>query len=276
MAHSDDWDTVDPGDLLRPVLGLLRTYARALLMYKPASAPRATSWFLTRPRVSAPPTTAVNWTCRSARPRRRQGRGDGTEVSAAGRQVRGAALDRQGDVPERPGVLRGLPEPAGRLQGPVQSKGVNTDSAITTPDDYTVVFHLKQAFGGFDNMAALSQTAPTSRPRTPARSTAEHVISTGLHMFDVVETGKRYTLKRTRRDQATDLIRKALPDGYEIDAQGRAERPGQPADLGVTWTWTSRASVLRRPRRGKVLSDLELKKRADNPTIPRLQYMSIS
>ena len=69
------------------------------------------------------------------------------------------------------------------------SKGVNTDSAITTPDDYTVVFHLKQAFGGFDNMAALSQTAPVPEAKDTGAKYREHVISTGPYMFDVVETG---------------------------------------------------------------------------------------
>ena len=40
-----------------------------------------------------------------------------------GRQVRGPALDRQGDLPERAGLLRAVPEPAGRVQGSVQVAG---------------------------------------------------------------------------------------------------------------------------------------------------------
>ena len=31
-------------------------------------------------------------------------------------------------------------------KGPYKSPDVNTDSAIETPDDYTIVFHLKQPF----------------------------------------------------------------------------------------------------------------------------------
>jgi peptide/nickel transport system substrate-binding protein len=274
MAHSDDWDTVDPGETYYGLSwDFLRTYARALLMYKPA--PGTESNELVPDLAEGLGTTddgGKTWTYKIRKGVKYE---DGTEVKA--KDVKYAVLrsiDKE-TFPNGPAYFEGyLNLPAG-YKGPYKSKGVNTDSAITTPDDYTVVFHLKQAFGGFDNMAALSQTAPVPEAKDTGAKYREHVISTGPYMFDVVETGKRYTLKRNPEwDQATDPIRKALPDGYEITLkveQNDLDNRLISGDLDMDIQGIGVAAAAQ----GKVLSDPELKKRADNPTIPRLQYMSI-
>jgi peptide/nickel transport system substrate-binding protein len=113
--------------------------------------------------------------------------------------------------------------PAG-YKGPYKSKGMNTDSAITTPDDQTIVFHLKIPFGGFDYMAQLSQTAPVPEAKDTGAKYKEHVISSGPYMFATNEIGKHFTLKRNPNwDQATDPNRKALPDGYDVTLNVNAD-----------------------------------------------------
>ena len=44
--------------------------------------------------------------------------------------------------------------------GPYRTPNFDTSSAIETPDDQTIVFHLKEPFAGFDYLAMLPQTAP--------------------------------------------------------------------------------------------------------------------
>ena len=61
---------------------------------------------------------------------------------------------------------------------------MNTDSAITTPDDYTIVFHLKKAFGGFDYLAQLTQTMPVPEAKDTGAKYRNTIVSTGPYKFD--------------------------------------------------------------------------------------------
>jgi peptide/nickel transport system substrate-binding protein len=275
MAHSDDWDTPDPGETYYGMSwNFLRTYARPLLMYKPAPG-KASNEIVPDLAESLGQSSdgGKTWTYKIRKGVKFE---DGTEVKAA--DVKYAVLrsiDKE-TFPNGPAYFDSMLNLPAGYKGPYKSKGVNTDSAITTPDDYTVVFHLKQPFAGFDNLAALSQTAPVPAAKDTGAKYREHVISTGPYMFDKVETGKFYSLKRNPQwDQATDPIRKALPDGYEITLKTEANDLDNrliSGDLDVDIAGTG----VQAAAQGKILSDPELKKRADNPTIARLQYMSIN
>ncbi|MFI7068199.1 ABC transporter substrate-binding protein [Kribbella sp. NPDC050124] len=275
MAHSDDWDTPDPGETYYGMSwDFLRTYARPLVMYKPAPG-KASNEIVPDLAESLGQSSdgGKTWTYKLRKGVKYE---DGTEVKAA--DVKYAVLrstDKE-TFPNGPAYFEGMLNLPAGYKGPYKSKGVNTDSAITTPDDYTVVFHLKQPFAGFDNLAALSQTAPVPAAKDTGAKYREHVISTGPYMFDKVETGKSYTLKRNPQwDQATDPIRKALPDGYEITLKTEANDLDNrllSGDLDVDIAGTG----VQAAAQGKILSDPELKKRADNPTIARLQYMSVN
>ncbi|WP_350275913.1 ABC transporter substrate-binding protein [Kribbella sp. HUAS MG21] len=275
MAHSDDWDTVDPGETYYGMSwNFLRTYARPLVMYKPAPG-KASNEIVPDLAESLGESSdgGKTWTYKLRKGVKYE---DGTEVKAA--DVKYAVLrstDKE-TFPNGPSYFEGMLNLPAGYKGPYKSKGVNTDSAITTPDDYTIVFHLKQPFAGFDNLAALSQTAPVPAAKDTGAKYREHVISTGPYMFDKVETGKSYTLKRNPQwDPATDPIRKALPDGYEITLKTEANDLDNrllSGDLDVDIAGTG----VQAAAQGKILSDPELKKKADNPTIARLQYMSIN
>ena len=60
---------------------------------------------------------------------------------------------------------------------------MNTDSAIETPDDYTIVFHLKQPFAGFDYLARCPQPSG-AEGQGHRRQVQAHVVSTGPYKFD--------------------------------------------------------------------------------------------
>lgn len=275
FAHSDQLDTVDPGETYYGVSwNFLRTYGRSLLMYK--VAPGAESNELTGDLAEGPGVPSdggKTWTYKLRAGVKFE---DGTPVTS--KDVKYAVLrstDKE-TFPNGPAYFEAfLNLPAG-YKGVYKSKGVNTDSAITTPDDQTIVFHLKQAFGGFDYMAALPQTVPIPEAKDTGAKYKQHVISSGPYMFDKVEEGKGYTLKRNPNwDPATDPNRKALPDGYEVtlkvegnDLDNRLISGDIHIDLAGTGVQPA--------AQGKVLSDPELKKRADNPTIARLWYTSIN
>ncbi|MEV0788739.1 ABC transporter substrate-binding protein [Kribbella sp. NPDC050459] len=165
--------------------------------------------------------------------------------------------------------------PAG-WKGAYLSKGMNTDSAITTPDDLTIVFHLKAPFAGFDYLAMTPQTIPVPQAKDTGAKYKEHVISSGPYKFDSYQDAKGYVLVRNDQwDQSTDANRKALPDRIEMSMNVNAEDIDNriiagDLDVAVTGVGVTPATQTR------VLSDPNLKSRADNPTLGRFQYVSIN
>lgn len=161
--------------------------------------------------------------------------------------------------------------------GPYRSKNVNTDSAVATPDDKTIVFHLKQAYSGFDYLAQLPATAPVPQAKDTGAKYKDHVISSGPYMFDGnYDPAKGFTLKRNPHwSAATDPNRKALPDEMtvklnmdpaDLDNQIKAGT----IDVDIAGTGVQAALLT------DILKDKNLQKRADNPVLPRLWYTSIA
>ena len=99
-------------------------------------------------------------------PRRRQVRGRHADHVQGRRSTRCSRSIDEGHVRQWAGVLREFLDLQG-YKGPYTDPGVKTPPAITTPDDQTIVFHLKQPFGGFDYFAMLPQPHRCRRPRTP-------------------------------------------------------------------------------------------------------------
>jgi len=275
LANSGDWDSLDTGETYYGFAwNFSRLYARGLLMFRPA--PGAAGNELApdlAEGMGVPSDGGKTWTYKIRSGVKFE---DGTVVTS--KDVKHAVL-RSTDkktFPNGPAYFEQfLNLPAG-YDGPYRSKGMNTDSAIETPDDNTIVFHLKQAFGGFDYLAQLAQTAPVPEAKDTGAKYREHFISTGPYMFEKVEVGKQYTLVRNPMwDQATDPIRKALPDRYEVSLNVNADDIDNrilsgDVHIDVAGTGVQPASL------GRVLGDPNLKARADNPTLARLWYTSIT
>jgi peptide/nickel transport system substrate-binding protein len=275
LANAGDWDTLDPGETYYGYSwNFLRLYGRGLLMFKPV--PGAEGNTVTpdlAEGLGVPTDGGKTWTYKIRKGVKLE---DGTEVKAA--DVKYAVLrsiDKE-TFPNGPAYFEGfLNLPAG-YKGPYKSKGVNTDSAISTPDDNTIVFHLKSAFGGFDYLAALPQTVPVPEAKDTGAKYKEHVISSGPYMFDQNNLGKNFTLKRNPNwDQATDPNRKALPDGYDVSLNVNADDIDNrllsgDLDIDVVGTGVQPAAL------GRVVGDPALKAQTDNPVIARLWYTSIN
>ncbi len=275
MANSGDWDTLDPGETYYGYSwNFLRLYGRGLLMFKPTPGGEGNT--LTpdlAEGMGVPSDGGKTWTYK-IRPGIKYE--DGSVVTS--KDVKHAVLrstDKE-TFPNGPAYFEQFLDLPEGYKGPYKSKGVNTDSAITTPDDNTIVFHLKSAFGGFDYMAALPQTVPVPEAKDTGANYKQHVIATGPYMFDQNNLGKNFTLKRNPNwDPATDPNRKALPDGYDVQLNVNADDIDNrllsgDLDVDVVGTGVQPAAL------GRVVGDPNLKASTDNPVLARLWYTSIN
>jgi peptide/nickel transport system substrate-binding protein len=275
MAISEDWDSVDPGDTYYGLSwNFLRTYARTLTMFKPVPGKGSTELVGDLAEgLGTPSEGGKTWTYK-LRPGLKFE--DGSPITS--KDVKYGVLrtvDKSVLVngPTYFGDFLNLPE---GYKGVYKSKGVNTDSAIETPDDQTIVFHLKQPFGGFDYFAQLPGTAPVPEAKDTGVKYKEKVISSGPYKFETYQEGKGFTLVRnTNWDKATDPNRPALPDRYEVTLGVEANDIDNrlisgDLDVDLAGTGVQPASLAR------VLNDPNLKAQADNPGAPRTWYTSIN
>ncbi len=272
-----EWgDTVDPGETYYGYSwDMLRNYTRALVMFKtePGEAGLELVPDLATD-LGKSSDGGKTWTYTLQQGLKYE---DGSEITA--QDVKYAVL-RNTDKKTFPNGYTyfedflALPE---GYDGPYRSKNMNTDSAIETPDKYTVVFHLKEPFAGFDYLAQLPATAPVPQAKDTGARYRNHVISSGPYMFKGnfnPTTG--FTLVRNPNwDPATDPNRAALPDEMTVqlnmapdDVDNQIE--AGTLDVDIAGTGVQPAELT------KVLQNKSLQERADNPTIARLWYTSIN
>ncbi|QNN54218.1 ABC transporter substrate-binding protein [Nocardioides mesophilus] len=275
MANSSDWDTLDPGETYYGFSwNFARLYGRSLLMFRAAPGDASNELVPDLAEDLGKPTDGgKTWTYTIRKGVKFQ---DGSEVKAS--DVKYAVLrstDKE-TFPNGPAYFEQFLDLPEGYQGPYKTPDMNTDQAITTPDDYTIVFHLKQPFAGFDYLAQLTQTMPVPQAKDTGAEYRNVIQSTGPYMFDQLEPGKRFTMVRNPEwDQATDPNRKALPDGYDVSLNVNADDIDQRLQTGdlhvdVAGTGVQPAAM------SQVLTDPEKKKNVDNPTIARLWYTSIN
>ncbi|MFD7904133.1 ABC transporter substrate-binding protein [Kitasatospora sp. NPDC059747] len=97
-------------------------------------------------------------------------------------------------------------------QGPYKDKEGGLNS-IETPDDLTIVFHLKQPFADFDYLVSAPQTVPVPQAKDDGAGYVKHVVSSGTYKFASYDDGKQLSLvPNTNWDPSTDPIRKQLAD----------------------------------------------------------------
>jgi peptide/nickel transport system substrate-binding protein len=274
---TSDWDSVDPGDTYYGLSwNLIRLYTRSLVMFTPAPGPAGLQ--LTPDLADSLGKTTdggKTWTYHLRSGLKYE---DGTPITSKDvaygvlRSLDSSVL-KNGVGPYYMGVYLDLPK---GYVGPFSTPGMDTSSAITTPDDQTIVFHLKQPFGGFDYFAMLPVTAPVPQAKDTGVNYKNHVVSSGPYMFDTYQSGKGFTLKRNPFwDATTDPNRKALPDGYQVTiglAADDIDNQIASGDLDVDLAGTGvQAAML-----AQVLDTTNaLNNRADNPGSTRLWYTSI-
>ncbi len=275
FADESSPDSVDPGDTYYgSQWDMIRLYGRALTMFvvAPGEASNKLVGDLAED-VGQASDGGKTWTYKLRKGVKFE---DGTEIHAQDVKY---GIERSTDkatFPDGPAYFDSMLNwPAG-WAGPYKSKGMNTDSAISTPDNYTIVFHLKSPFAGMDYLAMTPQTIPVPAAKDTGAKYKQHVVASGPYMFASYQDGKSYVLKRNPAwDASTDPQRKALPDGIDMQMNVDAEDIDNrlisgDVDIALAGTGVTAAT------QSRVLSDPALKARADNATLSRLWYTSIN
>jgi peptide/nickel transport system substrate-binding protein len=274
FADEGQQDSVDPGDTYYGYSwNFIRLYGRALTMFTPAPG-KASAQLVgdLATGLGVPSDNAKTWTYTLRKGVKFE---DGTEVTSADVKY---AVERSTDknvFPDGPTYFDDLLAwPAG-YKGAYKTPTMNTDSAISTPDKFTVVFHFKAPFSDMDYLATTPQDIPVPKAKDTGAKYKNHVVSTGPYKFTSYQDGKEFSLRRNPAwDPATDPNRTALPNGYDVslnvDAEDIASRVAS-GDLDIAY-----ASVGVTPAmQARALRDPTLKARLDNPDAARLQYTSI-
>jgi len=232
FANSGDWDSLDPADTYYGYSwNFIRLYGRALTMFKPV--PGAASNEIIpdlAETLGVPSDNAKTWTYKIRKGVKFE---DGTAVTS--KDVKYAverSLDKD-TYPNGPTYFNDFLD----LQGytsPYKDSDPNKLGlkAIDTPDDQTIVFHLKTSFSGFDYFAQLPATIPVPQAKDTGSKYKEHVVSTGPYMFQTNDLGIR-----PGDDLIADLHglagRRLVRNGYQADQvrQFIAQASGMPQDV---------------------------------------------
>jgi peptide/nickel transport system substrate-binding protein len=275
FANLGDWDTLDTGETYYQYSwNFARLYGRSLMMFK--SAPGKEGNQIVPDLAEGPGEAsedAKTWTYKL-----RQGVkfDDGKEVTSA--DVKYAILrstDKQ-TFPNGPAYWEAILDLPEGYKGPYKSPNVNTDSAIETPDNSTIVFHTKKPFAALDYIASQPNTMPVPKDKDTGAKYRNSIVSTGPYKFEDLQPGKSFNLVRNDQwDPATDPKRKALPDRIEVSLSVNADDIDNRVisgdlDVDVVGTGVQPAA------QSRVVQDPALKENADNPLSTRLWYTSIS
>lgn len=169
--------------------------------------------------------------------------------------------------------LRQVIDAPADYQGPYVSGDLPT---IETPDDKTIVFHLKKPFPEFDNVLAQPNAVPFPEGTGAGDEFIKDVIASGPYTLAEYTPGSSIVLERNEYwDESTDEVRKAYPDSWEfeigIDAATIDERmiAGQSDDQNAISGTVSAATL---PR----LQTPQLKDRAITADAFCTTYMSMN
>jgi peptide/nickel transport system substrate-binding protein len=276
FANAGTWDDVDPADTYYGYSwDFIRYYGRALTMFKPGAG-NASQQLVPDLAQSLGQHSAdfKTWTYKLKPGIKYE---DGTPVRAQDVKYDVERTLDKSMFPNGPTYFNDFLDTQG-YTSPYKDKspGRLGLKAIDTPDDSTVVFHLKKAFSGFDYFAMLPATIPVPEAKDTGVNYKQHVMSTGPYKFASYSSGKSLTLVRnTNWSPATDPNRKALPDRIEVQMGVNADDLDNrlisgSLDVDVAGTGVQAAAA------AKIQSDPNLKKNADSAPTARLNYISIS
>lgn len=151
-------------------------------------------------------------------------------------------------------------------------------ASIEAPDARTVVFRLNRPVSDFGSAVSLPMFAPVPTDKDTGVGYDHRPFSSGPYRIDTFEPKKQLTLVRnTSWDQATDSVRKGLPDKVVIDLNldpavvDQRLIAGQGADAdAVALEPIGPASV------GRVVNDPQLKKRLVTGESINTRFLSIN
>jgi peptide/nickel transport system substrate-binding protein len=277
-ANSGDWDSLDPADTYYGYSwNFIRNYGRTLTVFK--SAPGAAGAEVVpdlAESLGKSSDDAKTWTYTIRKGVKFE---DGTAITSKDVKY---GVERSLDkttFPQGPTYFNDFLDLQGYTSPYKDSDPAKLGlKAIDTPDDQTIIFHLKKPFSGMDYFAQLPATIPVPQAKDTGTKYKEHVISSGPYMFKTNQLGKQFTMVRNPNyDPATDPDsgRKPLADNIQVDLNVNADDIDnrlQSGDLDIAIEGTG----LQPAAQGKVLSDAALKAKADSAAVARLWFTSLN
>jgi peptide/nickel transport system substrate-binding protein len=273
-VESDAPDSVDPGDTYYAYMwDFSRLYARPLVTFEPK--PGKAGLKIVPDLAEALGTVsngAKTWTYKLKSGVKYE---DGTPVTAKDVKYAIARSNYTDELINGPKYFQQYLD-AGDYKGPYKDKNLDDFKGITTPDDRTIVFHLKQPFSEFDYLVSNPQSAPVPQAKDTGAKYQEHPLSTGPYMFKSHQIGKSFTLvKNPNWTAANDPLRKQLPDSIEVQEKVDANDIDQRLLAGTADVDLAGTGVQAQAR-ATILQDPTKKKNADNPQTGFLRYAMMS
>jgi peptide/nickel transport system substrate-binding protein len=273
FGMAGDWDSIDPGDTYYGLSwNFLRNYARTLVVFKSAPGKDGTTLVPDLATSLGKPSDGnKTWTYTLRDGLKYE---DGSPITSKDIKYAVARQLDKDTFPNGPTYFNDFLANVPTGYSVYKDKNLADLKAIDTPDDKTIVFHLKTAFAGFDYFAQLPATAPVPVAKDTGTKYREHPVSSGPYKFTTVEFGKRYELDRNPNyDPATDPEsgRKALPDKITVELGLNApdiDNRLQAGDLDVDIAGTG----VQAASQGKILADPKLKAMTDNAAAARTWF----
>jgi peptide/nickel transport system substrate-binding protein len=160
-------------------------------------------------------------------------------------------------------------------KGPYDDPKGNLTS-IETPDDTTIIFHLKAPFADFDYLATNPQTAPVPQAKDTGATYVNSIVSSGSYMFSAYEDGKGATLvKNPNWSASSDSLRKQLPDKIQVNFAQAQESIDKDLQADTIQMDLSGAGIATSSQ-STVLANPDLKKNVDDALSGALAYVAVS
>jgi peptide/nickel transport system substrate-binding protein len=259
--------SLDPGNIgLAYAADLARLYARSLVTYAPA--PAAAGLHVVPDLAEGLGRASDGGRTWTYRLREGVTFEDGTPVRARDVKYAVARSNYSAELTDGPRDLRDVL--SGRYWGPYLDPDLGHFTGVTTPDDRTVVFHLKRPFADFDQLAASPQTAPVPKSADTKLGYERHPVSTGPYRFERHVVGAGLTLVRNP-EWSHDPNRTALPDRIELTEKVAAADVDARLLAGTADADLAGAGVLPRTR-ATILASPDRRARADDPLTGLVRY----
>ncbi len=273
--YSDVPDSFDPGNTYYAYMyNLSRLYARPLMTFQPGAGEKGNTLV---PDLAAskgvPSDGGKTWTYKLRSGLKYQ---DGTAITSKDVKYAVERSNFARDVLSLgPNYFQQFLVGGDKYKGPYKDKSGKGLSSIETPDDTTVVFHLKTAFQEFDYLVASPQTAPVPQAKDNGVDYVKNIVSSGSYKFQSYSDGKQAVLVRNDNwDAKTDPLRKQYPEKIVVNLKVNAETidkdvlAGDAIDLG--------GGGVQAATQAQLLSSADKKAGTDNTYGGRLVYMAIN
>ncbi|GAA3721326.1 ABC transporter substrate-binding protein [Spinactinospora alkalitolerans] len=272
-------ESTDPGNTYYGyVWNFSRYYARTLYTYaaSPGEAGREVVPDLAAdlPEVSEDGTT---WTVRLKEGLKYE---DGSEIVAE--DVKYAiARANFGDqaLPNGPKYYQQLLDDSDDYEGPYTDADdpLAGFDGIETPDDHTLVFHLKEPFVDFTYVMVQPQSAPVPAEADQGERYQTQVVSSGPYKFEGEwNPGNGITLVRNEEwDPESDPIRRALPDRVTVEEgvdQNEIDQRLANGELDVDLGGTGLGPAMK----GQAVPDEETRVHLDNPETSAHYFVNLN